>query len=81
MKFINELKNKYNDKRTLKINETSNIAIKPKLFKQGFNIKYNKQFIEDDVKIMIEVNGELNVFSSKPNSKKFSANFCATKKF
>lgn len=61
------------------------INVKPGIKKKGkvlkLELKYDKDFVQDDVHIMVKVGcGEINVMSPK-DSDQFSATFCATKSF
>ena len=73
------------DKNSVVLQDGSNLEwnVKPGKKKTKFGLEFKKNFIDDDVEIMIKIGGEANYFNSPKGTSSFiqSAEFCATKKF
>ena len=73
------------DKNSVVLQDGSKLGwdVKPGKKSTKFGLEFKKEFVDDDVEIMIKIGGEANYFNSPKGSKDFiqRAEFCATTKF
>ena len=73
------------DKNSVVLQDGSDLGwnIKPGKKSTKFGLEFKKDFVDDDVEIMVRIGGEANYFTSPKGAKDFiqTAEICATQKF